>query len=130
MSDKNNKFEEMVRSMFDSTDGALFSRTVMGDPIEVNGIVIIPLSDVTIGIAAGSNNAAKKDAGMGGISAKLSPSSVLIIKDGSARVVNVKNQDAVTKLMDMVPDVIDRFKPGSPAVSDEEIMDLAFPDDV
>ena len=115
--------------MLDSADGALFSRTVMGDPIEVNGTVIIPLSDVMIGVAAGSNTASKKDAGVGGFSAKLSPSSVLIIKDGITRVVNVKNQDAVTKLMDMVPDVLDRFKAGPSPMTDEEIMGMAFPED-
>ena len=43
---------------------------------------------------------------MGG---KISPSSVLVLKDGHAKLVNVKNQDMVTKVLDMVPDVIDRF---------------------
>ena len=40
---------------------------------------------------------------------KMSPSSVLVIQNGHTRLVNVKNQDTITKLLDMVPDVIDKF---------------------
>ena len=39
------------------------------------------------------------------------PNSVLVIKDGNVKLVNIKNQDSITKLLDMVPDVLDRFKP-------------------
>ena len=41
----------------------------------------------------------------------MSPSAVLVIKDGQIRLVNIKNQDTVTKALDMVPDILDRFKP-------------------
>jgi uncharacterized spore protein YtfJ len=34
---------------------------------------------------------------------------VLIIKDGSSKLVNVKNQDGITKILDMVPDFVDKF---------------------
>ena len=39
------------------------------------------------------------------------PNSVLVRKDGNVKLVNIKNQDSITKLLDMVPDVLDRFKP-------------------
>ena len=40
---------------------------------------------------------------------KVSPSAVLVIKNGTTKLVNIKNQDTVTKILDMIPDVIDRF---------------------
>ena len=43
---------------------------------------------------------------MGG---KISPSAVLVISNGTTRLVNVKNQDAITKILDMVPDLADKF---------------------
>ena len=46
---------------------------------------------------------------MGGMSGKITPSSVLVIKDGSVRLVNIKNQDTITKLLDMAPELLDRF---------------------
>ena len=39
----------------------------------------------------------------------MAPSSVLVIQDGRTKLVNVKNQDTITKIMDMIPEVIDRF---------------------
>ena len=37
------------------------------------------------------------------------PSAVLVIKDGQTKLVNIKNQDGMTKILDMVPDFVDRF---------------------
>ena len=39
----------------------------------------------------------------------MSPSAVLVIQDGKTRLVNIKNQDTVTKILDLIPDVVDRF---------------------
>ena len=30
-------------------------------------------------------------------------------KDGTSKLVNVKNQDGITKMLDMVPDFVDKF---------------------
>ena len=55
------------------------------------------------------------------MSAKMSPSAVLVIQNGVTKLVNVKNQDAVTKAIDMAPDLINKFLGGKPAVSDETV---------
>ena len=39
----------------------------------------------------------------------MTPSAVLVIQNGHTKLVNIKNQDTITKLLDMVPDVMDRF---------------------
>ena len=41
--------------------------------------------------------------------ARMSPSAVLVIQNGTTKLVNIKNQDTVTKILDMVPDVVDRI---------------------
>lgn len=53
------------------------------------------------------------------MSAKMSPSAVLVIQNGVTRLVNVKNQDAITKVIDMAPDFINKFLGGKPPVSEE-----------
>ena len=55
---------------------------------------------------------------MGG---KISPSAVLVISNGTTRLVNVKNQDSVTKILDMVPDLVNKFMPGSREEADPEV---------
>ena len=34
---------------------------------------------------------------------------MLVIRNGQTRLVNIKNQDTVTKIIDMIPDLVDRF---------------------
>lgn len=46
------------------------------------------------------------------MSAKMSPSAVLVIQGGVTKLVNVKNQDAITKVIDMAPDFINKFLGG------------------
>ena len=49
------------------------------------------------------------------MSGKMSPSAVLLIKNGQTRLVNIKNQDSMTKILDMVPDFVNKFTSGSDA---------------
>lgn len=104
-----NKFKETVESLFQGMDSVVSSKTVVGDAIHINGTIILPLVDVSFGIGAGSFNAEKKDRTGGGIGGKITPSAVIVIQDGKTKLVNIKNQDTITKLLDMVPDVVDRF---------------------
>ena len=46
---------------------------------------------------------------MGG---KVSPSAVLVISNGMTKLVNIKNQDGLTKILDMVPDFLNKFSEG------------------
>lgn len=105
-------FNQTVESLFKGMDSFLTTKTVVGDAVKFeDGTIILPLVDVSFGVGAGAfsnGNSGKNNAG-GGIGGKITPSSVLVIKDGHIRLVNVKNQDMVTKIIDMVPDVIDRF---------------------
>ena len=104
-----NNFKGTVESLFQGMDSVVSSKTVVGDAIHINGTIILPLVDVSFGIGAGSFNAEKKDRAGGGIGGKITPSAVIVIQDGKTKLVNIKNQDTITKLLDMVPDVMDRF---------------------
>lgn len=104
-----NNFHTTVSSLFEGVDSLISSKTVVGEAIQVGEITILPLIDVSFGMGAGSNLADKKNKGMGGVGGKLSASAVLVIKDGQTRLVNIKNQDTVTKILDMVPGIIDKF---------------------
>ena len=43
------------------------------------------------------------------MSGKITPSSVLVIKNGNVKLVNIKNQDTITRLLDMIPDLSEKF---------------------
>jgi uncharacterized spore protein YtfJ len=104
-------FNSTVESLFNGMNTFLTSKTVVGDAVKYqDGTIIVPFVDVTFGVAAGAFSEDKKNNAGGGMGGKLSPSSVLVIQDGHVRLVNIKNQDTVTKVIDMVPDLIDKFK--------------------
>ncbi len=104
-----NNFDETVNSLFKGLNHVLSTKTVVGEPEFIGDTTIIPLMDVSFGMGAGANNKDKSDSGTGGIGGKMSPSAVLVIKDGQIRVVNVKNQDAVTRIIDMVPGAVNNI---------------------
>ena len=115
----NGQFSAAVEALFQGMDHLVAKKTVVGDAVRVDDAIILPLMDVTCGMAAGTfaENARRK--GTGGMSAKLSPSAILVIQNGSTRLVNIKNQNTVNKMLDMVPDLVNRFTGGKVQVGEE-----------
>ena len=124
MADSNNNFKSTVDALFKGMDAVVSSKTVVGDAIHINDTIILPLVDVSFGIGAGSSSADKKEKGMGGIGGKMSPSAVIVIQGGKTKLVNVKNQDTITKILDMVPDVVDRFTEKDERMTEKEVNDI------
>ena len=122
-----NNFQEIVGTMMKGMEGFLSSKTVVGEPTQIGDTTIIPLVDVTFGVGAGASVQEKKNGGGGGMSGKMSPSAVLVINNGSTRLVNVKNTDNLSRALDLIPEIMNRIK-GNKGATDEEILDAAFPD--
>ena len=122
-----NGFNEVVDSMLKGMDGFLSSKTVVGEPTVINDTIIVPFVDVSFGVGAGDFRAEKKANGAGGLSGKMSPSAVLVIQNGTTRLVNIKNQDSMTKILDMVPDLVNKFVGSKDEkMSDKEVVSTAF----
>lgn len=116
-----NRFNDTVQSLFKGMDSFLTTKTVVGDAVRFDdGTIILPLVDVSFGVGAGAFYGKDKNNAGGGLGGKISPSSVLVIKDGTTKLVNVKNQDAVTKVLDMAPDIINKFAKGKKDKKEEE----------
>lgn len=121
----NNNFNSTVTALFEGMDSVISSKTVVGDAIHIGDIIILPMVDVSFGVGAGAFNQEKQEKGAGGLGGKISPSAVLVIQEGKIRLVNVKNQDTVTKILDMVPDVLDRFgSKKEDRITEEDIVDI------
>lgn len=118
-----NNFKATVDSLFKGMDSFMTSKTVVGEPITMGDTIILPLMDVSFGVAAKAVTENTKNNGGGGMGGKMSPSAVLVIQNGTTKLVNIKNQDGLTKILDMVPDFVDRFTSGKDdtiAASDEK----------
>ncbi len=102
-------FQGNVETLFKGMDNFVTSKTCVGDPIRIGDTVILPLMDVSFGLLASTKNEKDRRNGGGGMGGKMSPSALLIIKDGATRLVNVRSQDSLTKIIDMAPELIERF---------------------
>lgn len=120
-----NQFATTVEALFKGMDQFVTTKTVVGEAVKVDDAIILPLVDVTCGMAAGSFAENAKHNGGGGMSAKMSPSAVLVIQNGVTKLVNVKQQDAVTKVLDMIPDFVNKFTGGKKEDISEEAMQVA-----
>lgn len=128
-----NKLSENLEGLIGKLEGFVTTKTVVGEPIHIDNTILVPLVDVSFAAAAGSTASnhfterkkekEKKvdggtDAGAGGIGAKITPSAMLVIQNGTTQLINIKGQDSITKLIDMipgfvskVPDFVSKFTP-------------------
>lgn len=118
-----NNLKATMNELFRSMDGFMSTKTVVGDAIHLGDAVILPLVDVSFGCGAGSSLKDKKDGAMGGLTGKMAPSAVLVVQNGSVRLINIKSQDTITKIMDTVPGIIDHFNAKrNSTVTDKEVI--------
>ena len=101
-------FNQTVGSLFKGMDAMLTTKTVVGEPTQIGDTIILPLVDVNFGVAAGAFAKGGNNSAGGGMGGKMSPSAVLVIQNGRARMVSVKGEDTITKIIDMVPEIVDK----------------------
>ena len=70
-----NSFNNTVESLFKGMDSFITTKTVVGDAIHIGDTIILPLVDVSFGVAAGAFSQEKKNNGAGGMGGKINPSS-------------------------------------------------------
>ena len=104
-----NSFNNTVESLFKGMDSFIPTKTVVGDAIHIGDTIILPLVDVSFGVAAGAFSQEKKNNGAGGMGGKINPSAVLVIQ-----------------ILDMVPDFINKFTSGKDT---DDIIDDVVSDD-
>ena len=113
-------FNDTVTTLFKGMDGFMSTKTVVGEPMHIDGTIIVPLAEVSFGVGAGVFAQEKKDNSGGGLGGKIQPTAMLVIQDGTTKLVSLKNNDGVSKVIDMVPDLINKFAGKKKGVKKEE----------
>ena len=112
VSDLLNTTMEKIRDMMDAN-------TVVGKPIEVSGVTVVPICKISIAYGSGGSDFSQKSqkpenptafGGGAGMGVNITPVSFLIIQEGNIRVVSVDQPatTAVERVIDMVPGVMDK----------------------
>lgn len=102
-------FEKAIQALMNGVEEHISTKTIVGEPIRCDGAVIFPMADVSFGVTAGAFTQEKKNNEAGGVGARMTPSAVLIIQNGTARIVNIKDKDSINKLIEMLPDAVNKI---------------------
>ena len=101
-----------IREMMDAN-------TVVGQPIEVGGVTVVPVCKISIGYASGGTDFAQKNqktdkensfGGGAGMGVNVTPISFLVINEGNVRIIAAEQPapNTVEKVIDMVPNVVNK----------------------
>ncbi len=119
--------EGLMNTAMNSIKEMVDVNTIIGDPIETsNNVVIIPVSKVNFGFAAGgsefrgktSDETKNKDekeekprlpfGGGSGAGVSISPIAFIVVQETGVKLLPVEHGSSLDKLIDLVPDLIDK----------------------
>lgn len=92
----------IIEKVFNNIKASLDTKTIVGEPVTINDATIIPLIEITCGVGIGDF----EDKNAGGIATKLTPCALCVIQNGITKVIHIKNTDPLTKLIELLPDLI------------------------
>ena len=122
--------EGLMSAAMNSIKDMVDVNTIIGDPIETsNNIVIIPISKVCFGFAAGGSEFSeetideytKKDkdeelikyklpfGGGAGAGVSINPVAFIIVQEGSVKLLPVNHSSSIDRLLDYVPDLFEKI---------------------
>ncbi len=112
-----NNVNSNLEVLFNKMENFISTKTVVGEPVTFGDVIVLPLVDVQFFVGAGGGGAdgeSEKKAGGsgGGLGSKITPSAVLVVTGGNVQLVNIKHQDSLNKLIDMVPGILSKFNLG------------------
>ncbi|MDO4487889.1 MAG: GerW family sporulation protein [Eubacteriales bacterium] len=112
-----------VEAIYKGLEGIFSQKTTVGDPIKIDDMTIIPINEVSAGLATGAFGENAKKNGAGAVAFKVNPVALFIIQNGNTKLVNIKNQDPLTKLIDVIsehyPEAVDKVKKTGVSAKDQ-----------
>ena len=121
----NQNVAETIRQALSEVRSMADSQTIVGEPMMVGEITLIPVSKVSIGVGLGGGTYGKdtqNNAGAGGTGLTVSPVAFIVInKDGSTSLLNIGSEPAgaskiagtvsdIDKALDNVPGIVSKVK--------------------
>ena len=110
--------KESLKTILDGVNGLVDTKKVIGEPFTIGDTTVIPFIESSIGMGVGEFSN-KSDKSAGGMAMKVSPIACLVIQNGFTKLINIQNQDPITKALDMIPDLVDKLTVRKHQLSDE-----------
>ena len=104
--------EDLIRTVMTEFRQIVKAETVVGEPIEIGGTVVVPVSRISFGFGAGGGADTSDGGGSGtGGGASVEPLAFVVIRDGKAQILPVQEKEGSIKgLLDLAPDLLSKVK--------------------
>ncbi|MCF8008569.1 MAG: sporulation protein [Halanaerobiales bacterium] len=103
--------KNILESMYSKLDNFLKTETVVGEPITIDSVKLIPIITASFGLGGGFGEDENKNAGGGGgLGCKLTADAILVIKDNNVELIPVKKKGSLDKLIEKVPELVGKLE--------------------
>lgn len=128
-----------MKTAMESIKGMVDVNTVVGDPVEAqDGTVIVPVSRVAFGFAAGGGEYATQPSepapdgdypfgGGSGAGVSVQPVGFLVVGQGQIRMLPVDGSQPLDRLIDLAPQLLDKLRGKTTQTTTTEGMDTNVP---
>ena len=112
--------QENIDQLFDKFENFIKNKTVIGEPFQIGDITLIPTLSLSFGLGTGNGEESdpkkgQRSGGHGaGIGSHIMPVAMIVIKNGEVSVLPIKKNTGLDKLLEMVPDLMDKLKEIAP----------------
>jgi len=118
MESKNRPINEVLTITMQKVRELVDVNTIVGQPIQAEGVTLIPVSRVSLGFGTGGTEFSSKNqkpgeenafGGGSGAGVSIKPVAFLVVKGDSVRLLPVEPPNsAIDRVIDMVPELMDR----------------------
>jgi uncharacterized spore protein YtfJ len=129
-----NSFNSNIDTLLGKLENFVATKTVVGEAIHLDGVILLPLVEVSFGAGAGAKDSTKEKetaeasgpgattgGGVGGgVGGRITPSAVIAVVGGNVQLINIKNQDSISKLIDMFPGILTKLNIGGKSETDKK----------
>ncbi|MVX62637.1 sporulation protein [Clostridium chromiireducens] len=119
---ENNALKENLESLFSNLERFIKTETVVGEPITVGEVTLVPIVSVMFGIGTGEGIKGMNGTGSGGGGgAAISPNAILVINKDEVTMLPISENSNLDNLRNMVPDIISKINVKKYKDNDEKI---------
>lgn len=111
---ENFNINDNVNNIFARLEEFIKTKTVVGEPMKIGEITIVPFIDISFGLGTGGGSGTEQGnqgtGGGAGSGGKVSPTAVLVIKGDNVELLPIKKSASLERLIEIVPDIVDKLK--------------------
>lgn len=107
--------KQNLDAIFSHLENMFKAKTVIGDPIVIGEVTLVPVVNVTFGIGTGGGEGKDaKEQGAGGsgagTGARLIPAAVIVIRGDQVSMLPISGRSSLESIVEMVPEVVGKLK--------------------